>query len=149
MHTPESKVYPALRLIGYNIRYHNLKCNNPDPLYDIGKLVRECVLTAKVPLIEHATKATDIFVGVNTRKYRISENDISISMMDANYAGIKVSELNMYNVFEGINTLILNEPYYNNVRNDRLVSEPMILFDDIKVKLVIRYNELKATLSYI
>jgi len=143
---PESKVYPALRHIGYNIRYHNLKCDNPDNLYNLGGMVKKCVLTMEIPLIEFATGNT-IFKELSSMQYRMHKDDIAIAMKDAEYCGIKVSELNLYNVLEGINVLILNEPDYILLGRERIFKSVLLYFADIKLMIDYKYGGMEVALS--
>ena len=143
---PESKVYPALRMIGYNIRYHNMKGGDLDPLHKIGDVVKECILTADTAMIEFAT-TDSMFDNITSAQYRMRKDVIAIAMKDAEHSGIKVSELNMYNVLEGINTLVLNEPDYILLRDERIFRTPLELFGDIKNKLQWKYDGLKTSLS--
>jgi hypothetical protein len=143
---PESKVYPALRMIGYNIRYHNMKCDKSDNLYNLGNMVKQCILTVSPSMIEFATGNT-IFKDVSSVQYRMRKDVIAISMKDAEQYGIKVSELNLYNVLEGINTLVSNEPDYILLRDKRLFKSVLEYFGDIKSMIDYKYGGIHAALS--
>lgn len=129
---PESKVYPALRYIGWNIRYHNMKCGKPDILTELGKHVKECMNTGHMSLVAFVMNDSNIFSDTSSALYRMRKDTIAITMKDAEYCSLKVSEMNLYNVLEGIDTLILNEPDYILMRDKRIVRAPMDIFHDAK-----------------
>lgn len=143
---PESKVYPALRYIGYNVRYHDMKCGKADNLYNLGDVVKQCVLTMHVPLIEFATD-TNIFKDTRSVTYRMQKAVIAITMKDAEQYGIKVSELNLYNVLTGINTLVFNEADYILLRDERIFKMALTYFADVKSIIDYRFGGMKVALS--
>lgn len=143
---PEFKVYPALRLIGYNIRYHNLKIGTSDVLYCGGSIVRDCKLTGNVSMIK-ASSMERAFTGISSMVCRMRTDAVAIAMKDAEYCGVKVSEMNLYNALEGLNTISTNESAYIAMRDTRILRDPLDIFSDIKMSLRCRYDGLKPSLA--
>lgn len=143
---PESKVYPALRYIGYNIRYHRMKNGNLDPLHEIGAVARDCVLTRNMALIDLASSQR-LFLDTNSTTYRMNKAAIAIAVKDADISGINLSELNLYNVLEGVNTIIENEPDYILLRDDKIVRDPLDVFKETKDLLKFKLVGMKSMLN--
>ena len=144
---PVTKVYPAIRYIGYNSRYHNMKTNLLDPLYSLGDAVSKCINTADVDMIDFATEDSVIFENTVTSLYRMKKDAISITMKDADQYGIKVADVNMYNVLEGLDVLMSNEPDYILLRDKPLFEYPMATFDSIKRLIMFKTIGLNALLK--
>lgn len=143
---PESKVYPALRFIGYNVRYHRMKSNDPDPLQEIGKVVKECVLTRDVALMGMLENSR-IFQDTISTVYRMPSDAIAVAMKDAEHSSVQLADLNLYNVLEGVSTLLDNEPDYVLLRDDRMFAASMDVLMDAKNMLQHRCVGLKAILG--
>lgn len=129
---PVTKVYPSLRMIGYNIRYNDMKNNNPDMLYEMGGLVKRCVLTSNPNAIDFATNDDNLFGRTLKSVYRIREDVIAVAMKDAESAGIQVSELNMFNVLEGVDALTSMDADYALMRDNMIFRKTLLAFDEIK-----------------
>lgn len=135
---PSTRVYPAVRVIGYNNRYHEMKNDAPDPLYEIGGVTREAILTADIEIVDYVRKTNIAFDGVKSVNFRIHSDAIAIAAKDAQASGVKVSELNLYNTLEGLKLLVDNEPDYILMRDEPMFTKP--LDDFVSMKKSIRYK---------
>ena len=141
---PVTKVYPSLRYIGYNNRYHDMMNGAPDMLYEMGDSVKQCVFTLNPYLIDFATEDINLFGNTTKSVYRIKADAIAVSMKDAERCGIKVSELNMYNVLEGLNVVMSNEPDYMLYLEDRIFKKTLAMFDEVKHNIHSKTEWMKA-----
>ena len=137
-----ARIAPALRVIGYNNRYHNMKTGNPDALYEMGDLVQECLSMGDGGVIPIASNSNGLFNGVHAHEYRINKNAIAIAQNDAHHAGVKVSELNLYNALEGLEVLVSNESMYMDAKNELYFDETLTKFSFIKRHLQARQSAL-------
>lgn len=135
---PLARVYPALRYIGYNNRYHDMKCDNPDPLYEMGDLVKQCLLTSHRNTMDLATEDHHLFGNTTVSIYRIKSDAITVAMKDANACGVRVGELNMYNALEGLDVLMSNEPDYITMRDTSIFEDTLSTY--IKIKETLRWK---------
>lgn len=130
-----SKLYPALRWIGYNNRYHDMKNSNPDGLDVLADNVKKCMLTIDSNLIDCASSY--IFQSTSTEVFRVEKKVVAVTTKDAKRYGIRVSDLNMYNVLEGVNVLLNNEPDYIVLRDKQIF--------DVVINV---YNEMQDMIRY-
>ena len=142
-----TKIAPALRVIGYNNRYHNMKTGNPDALYEMGDLVQECTATGDGGIVPYATSNVGLFNGIHSVKRRINTNAISIAQKDAYRAGIEVSELNLYNALEGLEVLVSNESMYMIARKEMYFNAAISKFESIKQYLQAKQSVLLRLLG--
>jgi hypothetical protein len=105
----KSRVYPSLRLIGYNDRYHYIKTGGTNILKDRADLINRCALTLDENIISLASNDLRLFDNTKKTPYRIDKQDIAISVKDAGSYGIRTSDLNMYHVAHGLKRLVANE----------------------------------------
>jgi len=129
---PVTKVYPALRWIGYNSRYHDMKNDEADLLYGLGDRVRRCTLTTRVNVIDVATDNVNLFGNTTLSQYRVQKDVLAIAEKDADHAGIRLRDLNLYNALEGLEVLVSKEPEYILLRDTDLVQLPLKEFLNIK-----------------
>lgn len=141
-----TRVYPALRLMGYNHRYHKLKDGHSDILYDISNAVHKCYVLDNPFIIDYVSNDTIVFGGMRSVKYRIEDRDIGIATTDAYNCGINVSELNMYNVLTGINILVSTEPYYIGINNTAIIRPIIKTIENIDDMLQDRLDAINTVL---
>ena len=139
-----TRLYPALRMIGFNHRYHEYKLGRSDVLYDISTIVNKCYMSTNPYIIDYISNDVLTFGKMQTTKYRFLDTDIGIATTESYNCGIKVSELNFYNVLAGINVLISNESYYRDIVDTPIVRPLVKSFRDINEMLQDRLSSLNA-----
>jgi len=144
---PKSQIYPALRLIGYNDRYRNYKAGNPDLLVQMGKLVRLCILTANHHVMNRVIDDNDIFETDKTIVFRVAKPSIAVAAKNADKYGIRVSELNLFNVLRGFELLMSNEPNYILLADSKIFRRTHELFFDLKESIAWKSSMMEAMLS--
>jgi len=88
-----------------------------------------------------------MFGDTASAQYRIRKDAIAVAMKDADHCGIKVAELNMFNVLDGLDVLLSKEPEYILLRDKRIFVSPMERYDDIKNKLRFKIGGLTSILQ--
>lgn len=144
---PVTRVYPGLRMIGYDHRYTNMKNNNPDALWDIGDVANRCMVCGDPGVIPFVSSSTGLFSDVRSSSYRVNEQVISIAGKDAQRAGIKLSELNLFNALEGLNILVNDDQKYFVYRENVYIEESLAKFSFIKRHLTAKRATLLKVLG--
>lgn len=108
----QSRVYPALRLIGYNDRYHQFKLDKHILFEDRAVLIKRCKLALNRNIVEMMSTTTDVFKGTRKKTYRIDKMAVAVTVKDAERYNIKTSDLNLYYALHGLRILVANEPDY-------------------------------------
>jgi len=139
-----TRVYPGLRLIGFNHRYHEYKKGNGDTLYEISELTDRCYLSTDPFIIDYVSRDSLSFDGAKSVQYRVDDRTMGIAVTEAHNYGIKVSELNLYNVLIGINVLVSNEPYYKTIIDTPIIRPVIKTFDNINEILHNRLSSLNT-----
>lgn len=129
---PYAKVYTGLRYIGYNIRYHRMKNGDPDALWDMGEISNRCMITGDPGMVPFVSSSDGLFTDVHTINHRMTTQVIEIAKGDAATAGIKLSELNLFNALEGLTLLVENDQNYFLMRENLLIDESLSKFSFIK-----------------
>lgn len=142
-----TRMYPALRLIGYNHRYHNMKCGDPDPLFEMANIVKSCRVLFKSNITRYANTNDVAFGETRTAVFRMHSDAIAVTDKDARYCGIRVSQLNMFNVLDGINVLIENEPDYTLLKDNEMFNQIVSRYTEIKQALRWKVESLKHVLD--
>lgn len=107
----EDRVYQALRMLGYNKCYHEMKMKG-DIFSQIGEIVKVCKVSGDTGKMLVAQKKVELFVDVKTKKYRVTKSMYEVAIKQAGKGGINTSHLNLYHVLHGLKVLIENEPDY-------------------------------------
>lgn len=110
----EDRVYPALRTLGYNKCYHEMKlARGEDVFSDIGRFVSVCRASGDTSKMLVGQKKIELFVDVKTKKYRVTKSVHEVAIKQAKQGGVNTSHLNLYHVLHGLTVLIENEPTYS------------------------------------
>ena len=133
-----TKVYPALRVIGYNWRYHDMKTGNPDVLYEQGSIVKRCKMGDDPGLLPFVTSSDGLFPEGKVIQYRIVKTAIEQASDLAEECGVRLSELNLFDALQGLDVLVNNEPDYILMRDDLYFDETMSKFSFLKRRLTAR-----------
>lgn len=144
---PDTKVYPSLRMIGYNKRYSDMKNDIPDALWDIGEVSERCMRTSDPGIVPFVSSSTGLFTDVRSTSYRLSNSVIAITGKDAYKAGIKVSELNLFNALAGLEVLTEEEPAYFSLRENLFIDESLTKLSFIKRHLTAKRNVMLKVLG--
>lgn len=142
----QTKVYIALMTIGYNTRYHNMMQGNPDALHLMEPVMMECAKTCDLDVIDMVMGYT-LFRGTKSRSFRLDKAKMGEAEKEAMGCGVNRSELNLYNVFAGMERILSEEPYYIERQEERLFSAPMDEFLSAKRKLEFRLVSLRGILA--
>lgn len=142
-----TKVYPALRMVGYNWRYHDMTNDNPDALYGMCERVQTCLISGDPGIVPIVTQSKGLFTSTRTVQYRVSREAMGIAGKDADDAGISLSELNLFNVLEGLTRLCENTSTYREFRdNNLLFDETLTTFSFIKRRLTAKRDVIERIL---
>lgn len=144
---PVSRVYPALRYIGYNYRYHTMKNDSPDPLYEMGETVKRCILSGNIDIMDFAVHDDVLFVDTKSSMYRVKKSVSAVAIKDAGEYGVRVSQLNLYNALTGLDVVVSNEPDYILLREMQIFIDPLKSFDKIKRMINLKTIGLKTMLD--
>ena len=144
---PFTKVYPALREVGYNMRYTDMKNSNPDALWDLGDVVYRCKLLRDDGLKPFLKMSRGLFTNTVDASYRMSTPTIGETGTWARKAGIKISELNLYNALSGLELLTQTDPDYYMLIDDKDVKESMHKLGNIRDLLMAKRNVLVKMLG--
>lgn len=112
------RVYGALRLIGYNARWHQKTIGGDDPLGEVGELIRLCERSRDRDIKLMAKRRAPLFTDVRSIKIRIDKDTHGHAVNDAEDAGIQTSHLNLYLALTGVEALVENEPAWIERRDD-------------------------------
>jgi hypothetical protein len=118
------RVYPALRYIGYNTCYHQMKLNGGDVFIDIANLVKTETLTLNYDVMMR----TDIqrrFINANVynKVYKVTEQIKTIALDQADECEIRTSDLNLYHAMHGFKVLVDNEPEFFMIAENEIVDD--------------------------
>lgn len=119
------RVYPALRLLGYNKCYHDYKLSGSDIFSDIHTLVDKCKLSRDNNTMRFANKSSELFSGVKTKSYRVDAQVSAVAVLRALQCGIRTSNLNLYHALCGLQVLVDNEPDYILLSEEELVTDAL------------------------
>jgi len=138
-----TRIYPALRMIGYNWRYHDMKNGNPDALYGMGERVQTCMISADPGLVSYVSHSKGLFTGTRSVQYRMIRESMGIAMDDADDAGVTLSELNLFNALEGLTRLVENSTTYRDLRDNLFFDETLTMFSFIKRRLIAKRDTIE------
>jgi hypothetical protein len=141
-----TKIYPGLREIGYTMRYADMKAHNPDALWELAEITDQCMETLDPGLIPYLISSNGLFEGTHTVAYRINESSIEVAKKNAVLAGVKVSELNLFNALSGLELLIQTDPNYALLADHLYISECMSKFEFIRRRLEAKRSTLMKVL---
>lgn len=136
------RVYPALRYIGYNMRYHTMRLNGGDVFTEIKEFVRRFRSSMDRDMLLTVSSGTPIFHDVKMKKVRVSKQTSTITIDDAADAGIRTSDLNLYLALTGLKTIVENEPYYILHRSDDLIVDVLRILNKADKSLLHRKETL-------
>lgn len=120
------RVYPALRLIGYNKCYHEYKLNGTDIFSDIHTLVNKCMLSFDYDDMKFASESRPFFDDVKTKVYRVNKSVAAVVVTRAKQCGIRTSDLNLYHALQGLKLLVENDIEYIEICNKEIVADSLI-----------------------
>lgn len=132
---PATKVYPGLREIGYTVRYADMKAHNPDALWELAEITDKCMDMLDPGLMPYLASSNGLFEETHTVAYRINESSIEVAKKDALSAGVKISELNLFNALSGLELLTQTDPNYALLLNHLYISECLSKLDFIRRRL--------------
>ena len=119
----KDKVFPALRLIGYNRCYNVKKANYGEDVFsEISRLVNDAESQLNYANMMRM-EATRGFIDVTmTRKnYRVEASTQKIALDTSDEAGIRTSELNLYHAMHGLKVLTEEEPDFIMIRENEII----------------------------
>jgi len=120
----KDRVYPALRMIGYNQCYHNMKINLGDVFTNIIKLIKssEAILDYDV-MMRTDVKRTFINTDTYTKVYKVNDQVKAIALETADNAEIRTSDLNLYHAMHGLKVLVENEPDFISKKDNEIIQD--------------------------
>lgn len=118
----KDKVYPALRMIGYNKCYHDMKTNLGDVFTDITELIKLSEMSLNYDaMIRTDVKRSFINTDTYTKVYKVNDQAKAIALDTANDTEIRTSDLNLYYAMHGLKVLVENEPDFILMRDNEII----------------------------
>lgn len=143
-----TKIYPALRWIGYNRRYADMKSDNPDALWDMGEICGRCLDSNDQGVIPFVRSSHGLFTNkMDVVQYRIASSAHESAMKDAVHGGLKLSELNLFNALTGLEMLVSEEPTYYLLRQNLDIDDSLTTFVSIKKRMIAKRTTLLKLLG--
>ena len=142
-----TKVYPALRHIGYRVRYTEMKQGSPDALYELGDLIQLGWDSGKRGLRPFLRMSTGLFTNVRVVSYRAMLTTIGETETTAELAGVKLSELNLFNALSGLELLTQTDPDYYMLIDELEIKESIQKIESIRTRLIEKTDVLKVQLQ--
>jgi hypothetical protein len=123
----KDRVYPGLRLLGYNWCYNEKMSNFGEDIFtQIAELRRTSEVTLNYTSMILSTGTRTIIDGLLNRKlFRVAKPVQKLAIDCADSAGIRTSELNLYHAMYGVKVLVENEPDYILLRENEIVDDAM------------------------
>lgn len=106
------RVYLALRMIGYNMCYHEAKENGGDIFSDLTELIDVCSKSIDRATMRISSENYTIFDDVKDKPYRILKTVNAVIKKQSIECGIKTADINLYHALRGLKVLVDNEPDY-------------------------------------
>lgn len=131
-HIQHSRVYPALRLIGYNHLYHTSKLGDPDILEDRFNLVSRGIITLNRNMVSTVANDLAMFNKTNKTTYRIEKKYIAISLKDSARYGVSTADLNLYHALYGVKILTETDPDYILLRENEFFVVASVMLDRVE-----------------
>lgn len=116
-----SKVYPALRRIGYNSIYNNDGVN-VNLLYELSDLVNRSNLALNTSVL-YTNILNSVISDVSIFTCVIDHQEYNDIIKYVNNYNIRISNLNMYHVMLGIRELVGNGSEYNRLKDSKLYKD--------------------------
>lgn len=130
------RVYPALRLIGYNKCYHKYKTDGSDIFSDIHTLTSRCATSFDKDAMWFASRGHSFFIETTMKVFRVHKQVATIATKRANECSIRTVDLNLYHALYGLKVLMENEPEYILLRDKNIFASSMIMLDNANKSLL-------------
>jgi len=129
------RVYPALRLLGYNKCYHKYKTDGSDVFSDIHILTSRCATSFDMDAMWFASKGHSFFIETTMKVFRVHKQTATIAVKRANECSIRTADLNLYHALYGLKVLMENEPEYILLRDKNIFTSSMKVLDNANKSL--------------
>lgn len=140
----KDRVYPSLRVIGYNWCYHDFKSNIGDVFSEIEERIRtsDSVLNYDA-MMQSETPREFIATKTNRKVYRVTKQVREVTLKQSEPCKIRTSDLNLYHAMSGLKVLIENEPDFIMLRENEIVEDVMRVLWRSERSLVAYLSELR------
>jgi hypothetical protein len=140
----KDRVYPSLRMIGYNWCYHDLKSNMGDVFSEIEERIRTSDMVLNYDaMMQSETPRDFITTKMYRRVYRVTKPVREVALKQAEPCKIKTSDLNLYHAMSGLKVLIDNEPDFILLRENEIVEDVMRVLRRSERSLLAYLSELR------
>lgn len=143
----QSKIYAAFVVRGINMRYHDMKNDNQDVIYDIIEHVHECINSYDRDLMEFTSHNETLFDGARSETVRF-ENTIAGRAKKSTKCGIRQSDMNLYNALAGVERFNEEDPNYLPPNGRWIIDDCLSVFARAKRKLRFRDMGLQCILNH-
>lgn len=143
----QSKIYAAMVVSGMNIRYHDMKNDNQDVLYELGDDVSRCVDTYDRELMEFTEHNDTLFSGANSKTMRFESTIVGRTKKSAK-CGVRLADINLYNALAGVERFDEENPMYLPKAGRWVMDDCLTVFRGAKRKLGFRDMGLKCILNH-
>lgn len=144
----ESQVYSSFRILGYNIRYSDNQGGCPDVLYELGEHVENCMRSYNKALMDFTMHDDTLFTNAKPDVYRVLRSERAIAKKEAKAYGIRLSDLNLFNVLTGVEAFTENEPNYIEEKGAWLIDDCLSALKQARRKLKFRDLSLQCILNH-
>jgi hypothetical protein len=123
----KDRVYPGLRLLGYNWCYNEKMSNSGDDVFtEIAELRRTSDVILDYTSMTLSIETRTLIDGsLNRKLFRVAKPVQKLAIDCADSVGIRTSELNLYHAMYGVKVLVENEPDYILLRENEIIEDVM------------------------
>lgn len=143
----QSKIYAAFVVGGMNIRYHNMKDDNQDVIYDLIDDVHLCISSYDQELMEFTSHNDTLFDGSQSNVVRFENTTAGRSKKSAK-CGIRLADVNLYNALAGVERFNEENPSYLPINGKWIIDDCLKVFARAKRKLTFRDMGLRCILNH-
>ncbi len=121
-----------------------MKQGSPDALYELGDLIQLGWDSGKRGLRPFLRMSTGLFTNVRVVSYRAMLTTIGETETTAELAGVKLSELNLFNALSGLELLTQTDPDYYMLIDELEIKESIQKIESIRTRLIEKTDVLKV-----
>lgn len=143
----QSKIYAALVVSGINIRYHDMKADNQDVIYDIIDNVHLCISSYDRGLMEFTSHDDTLFDGATSKAVRF-ESAIAGRAKKSVKCGVRLADVNLYNALAGVERFNEENPDYLPDNGRWIIDDCLSVLARAKQKLVYKDMGLQGILDH-
>lgn len=140
----KDKVFPGLRLLGYNRCYNAKKSNLGEDIFsELRRLVYDDgVLLNYATMLRTEVTRSFIDVTMTRKNYRVEAKTQKIALDTADETNIRTAELNLYHALHGLKVLTEEEPAFIMLKDNEIITNVLDVLTRADQGLIDYRNEL-------